>query len=51
VTWREWKAWIEAQGVKDDDEIDYIDCHFPIDAQRETTHHHNGTETTAWVIW
>jgi len=30
MTWREWKDWIEGAGVKDEDEIAYIDCEEPI---------------------
>jgi hypothetical protein len=32
MTWIEWKTWIEAQGVKDDDTIAYINCSLPEEA-------------------
>lgn len=42
MTWREWKDWMEAHGVQDDDEISYIDCSMPQDAEKRDGE---------WQIW
>ncbi|AUR83632.1 hypothetical protein NVP1038O_22 [Vibrio phage 1.038.O._10N.286.51.C2] len=31
ITWKEFKEAIEAAGVNDETEVDYIDIHMPID--------------------
>ena len=41
MTWGEFKDWIEKQGVKDDDQIDYMD--FDIDAEMVRRSGQDGT--------
>jgi len=50
VKWREWKEWIEAHGVKDEDEIFYIDCSYPQDCEPEERETCKGKQT-GWAIY
>jgi hypothetical protein len=37
MTWGDWKRWMKKHGVKDNDEISYIDCHEPSKVERHTS--------------
>jgi hypothetical protein len=48
MTWGEFKAAVEAQGVEDDDELDHIDCS-PIDAV--SVHVHRDEPDGPFYVW
>lgn len=51
MTWGEWKRWMERHGVKDDDEIMYIDCMEPQDIEFQPTGTKSRPHDKGWAVW
>jgi hypothetical protein len=43
VTWKEFKEWAEANGVRDDDKIEYVDISHPFRDDRGVWRHAGGS--------
>lgn len=52
MKWGDWKKWMEERGVKDEDEIAYIDCSEPRDVELKPAPSYKPADTPPrWAVW